>query len=101
MSIVVQTETQVRYVPPHKRGQNTTISESTHKNRNFLQSGTSFDTSQIVKRNRRRDLSQASKFNTKRSSPTRESPKVIKAIQVPIAVPPPIVESPDVIISSN
>ena len=107
MSMVVGTETRGRYVPPHKRGKDsplTEVSEFTYKSRNFRQSGTRLemspsqegrvDSTEIVKRKRRRDLSQRSQFNTKRESPTRESPKDIREIEVPIAVAPPIVESP-------
>lgn len=94
MSMVVRRETQGRYVPPHKRGEDYSMNEvggCTCKSRNFCQSGTGLE---IVKRNRRRDLSKRSKFNTKSESPSGESPKAIRAIEVPIAVAPPIVESP-------
>ena len=97
-SVVLRPEPKGKYIPPYKRTQDTSRDPSfdsrlSPKSRNFHQSKKSFETSDIVKPNRRHDLSQ-SKFNTRNESASRESPKGVRLIDVPIAVTPPIVEGP-------
>ena len=85
--INVENEIKGRYVPPHQRNDGS-------KNRKLHRT-------EPVKQNRRCDLSQRSKFNTRSEVAVKESPKVIKNIEVPSAITPPIVKGPSSIDSGN
>src|SRR5687768_16924291 len=78
------------YVPPHKRGNVNEITTNYYKG--------------IIPNNRRRDLSQGSKFNTRQILPQQESKRILinsETIEIPEMIIPPILINKETMVRSQ